>query len=102
MLANSESMMHSLARDGSSLWSPTVQPLSPPSDTETTRVLLHQLNNQLALAMGYAELLAMDPRLPEPLQAMVQEALRGAEEAALSARQIQALTRASGDQPRRG
>jgi len=37
----------------------------------------HQLNNQLALTTGYAELLALDPRLPAELQDAAHEALAG-------------------------
>ena len=37
----------------------------------------HELNNQLALTTGYAELLAQDPRLPADLQDAAREALVG-------------------------
>lgn len=37
----------------------------------------HDLNNQLALTTGYAELLAQDPRLPRDLQDAAREALVG-------------------------
>jgi PAS domain S-box-containing protein len=37
----------------------------------------HELNNQLALTTGYAELLAQDPRLPADLQEAAREALGG-------------------------
>jgi PAS domain S-box-containing protein len=37
----------------------------------------HDLNNQLALTTGYAELLAQDPRLPPDLQDAAREALVG-------------------------
>jgi len=37
----------------------------------------HELNNQLALTTGYAELLAQDPRLPADLQDAAREALAG-------------------------
>jgi len=37
----------------------------------------HELSNHLALTMGYAELLADDPRLPQDLQDATREALAG-------------------------
>ena len=37
----------------------------------------HQLNNQLALITGYAEILAQDPRLPADLREAAREALAG-------------------------
>ena len=37
----------------------------------------HELNNQLALTTGYAELLADNPRLPADLQDAAREALVG-------------------------
>ncbi|MBA2447781.1 MAG: hypothetical protein H0V51_07130 [Chloroflexi bacterium] len=40
------------------------------------------MNNQLALSVGYGELLTRSPRLPDDLRLQAEEALRGAEEAA--------------------
>ena len=42
------------------------------------RTLQHELNNQLTLTAGYAELVAADPELPGHLQPMASCALRGA------------------------
>jgi GAF domain-containing protein len=46
------------------------------------RTAAHHINNQLALTVGYAELLARHPKLPAELKRMADEALRGAQEAA--------------------
>ena len=40
------------------------------------------MNNQLALSIGYGELLTRSPRLPDDLRLQAEQALRGAEEAA--------------------
>jgi CheY-like chemotaxis protein len=46
------------------------------------RTAQHELNNLLALTVGYAELISIDPRLPPHLHPLASEALRGAQEAA--------------------
>ncbi len=51
------------------------------------------MNNQLALTIGYAELLATDPRLPAELREMAQEAQRGAEQAAETLARLQRMVR---------
>ncbi len=57
------------------------------------RTAQHELNNQLALTVGYAELLARNPGLPPDARALAEEALRGAQEAARSLDALQRLTR---------
>src|SRR5919202_231005 len=44
------------------------------------RTLEHHLTNNLTLTIGYAELLAEDPELPERLQEMAREILENAQE----------------------
>ncbi len=46
------------------------------------RTAAHLLNNQLAMTVGYADLLASDERLPADARAAAREALHGAESAA--------------------
>lgn len=46
------------------------------------RTMQHELNNRLALTVGYADVIAGDPRLPADLQEPAREALRGALESA--------------------
>ncbi len=57
------------------------------------RTAAHHMNNQLALTIGYAELLATDPRLPAELREMAQEAQRGAEQAAETLARLQRMVR---------
>jgi PAS domain S-box-containing protein len=57
------------------------------------RTAQHALNNQLALTVGYADLLAADPRLPPELREMAGEALSGAQAAAATLEQLQCITR---------
>lgn len=57
------------------------------------RTAEHELNNRLALAVGYAELLAADPRLPEELREIAREAQRGAFEASRVVDQMARTTR---------
>lgn len=52
------------------------------------RTAEHLLNNQLSLTVGYTELLARDPRLPEDARALASEALHGATEAARTVQQF--------------
>jgi PAS domain S-box-containing protein len=56
------------------------------------RTLEHELNNQLALTVGYAELLSRDPRLHPELRSHAEEALRGALAAAGTLGRLQSLT----------
>ena len=48
---------------------------------EAARRLQHFMGNQLALTLGYVELLTLDTRLPPDLRERVDEALRGVVEA---------------------
>lgn len=57
------------------------------------RTAQHELNNRLALTVGWAELLATDPALTPRLQALAVEAQRGAERAAQVVDQLRQLTR---------
>jgi PAS domain S-box-containing protein len=57
------------------------------------RTAQHALNNQLALTVGYADVLAADPRLPPDLREVAHEALNGAQAAAGTVQQLQQITR---------
>jgi GAF domain-containing protein len=57
------------------------------------RTAQHALNNQLALTVGYADLLAADPRLPPKLRDVAGEALSSAQAAAATVEQLQCITR---------
>jgi PAS domain S-box-containing protein len=57
------------------------------------RTAQHALNNQLALTVGYADLLAADLRLPPDLREVAREALTGAQAAAATLQQLQRITR---------
>lgn len=57
------------------------------------RRLQHFLGNQLALTLGYVELLTFDPRLPPELRDRVDEALRGVIEATETLSKLRLLTR---------
>jgi hypothetical protein len=57
------------------------------------RRLQHFLGNQLALTLGYVELLTFDPRLPSELRDRVDEALRGVIEATETLSKLRLLTR---------
>lgn len=59
----------------------------------TARRLQHFLGNQLALTLGYVELLTFDPRLPEELRDRVDEALRGVLEATETLSRLRLVTR---------
>jgi signal transduction histidine kinase len=52
------------------------------------RTLEHHLTNNLTLAIGYAELLAEDPELPERLQEMAREILENAQACVEVVRQL--------------
>jgi hypothetical protein len=60
---------------------------------ETIRRLQHFLGNQLALTLGYVELMTIDPRLPPDLRERVDEALRGVVEATDTLSKLRALAR---------
>jgi hypothetical protein len=57
------------------------------------RHLQHYLGNQLALTLGYVELLTFDPRLPDELRDRVDEALRGVIEATETLSKLRLVTR---------
>lgn len=57
------------------------------------RTLEHELNNQLSLTVGYAELLANSSLLPPPLRPQAEEALRGARGAARTLARLHTVTR---------
>jgi len=56
------------------------------------RTMEHELNNKLAITVGYAEVLVRDTALPAPLQTAAGEALRGARDAAQIVTQLHAIT----------
>ncbi len=56
------------------------------------RTLEHELNNNLALTRGYAELLAASPALPEHLRESAREALSGADQASKLVEGLRRLT----------
>ncbi|GEM_PF-2276031 len=55
--------------------------------------MAHHLNNQLALTVGYGELLANDPRLPAELRRHAIEAMNGAQAASETLAKLQRITR---------
>lgn len=57
------------------------------------RTAAHELNNQLALTVGYSEMVARQPELSPRTQEMAREALRGAREAAATVVHLQQVTR---------
>lgn len=57
------------------------------------RRLQHFMGNQLALTLGYVELLTFDPRLPAELRDRVDEALRGVIEATETLSKLRLVTR---------
>lgn len=52
----------------------------------------HEVNNQLSLAIGYAEMLTVSERLPQDLRDMASEALRGAQGAANALEKLRKVT----------
>jgi signal transduction histidine kinase len=56
------------------------------------RTAQHELNNQLALAKGYAELLVGSPELPPELAEMAEEVMRAADDAARIIRQLRSVS----------
>ena len=57
------------------------------------RTLEHHLGNQLALTVGYVELLARHPQLDAELRPQAEEALRGALQAAETVHRLQQIAR---------
>jgi signal transduction histidine kinase len=53
----------------------------------------HEMNNQLGVTVGYAELLAHDPSLSPEQREMAQTALNGAERAAALLDRLRRVTR---------
>ncbi|MBI3966350.1 MAG: hypothetical protein HY329_12020 [Chloroflexi bacterium] len=58
----------------------------------SARTMPHHLNNQLTLAVGYGELVADDPRLPDDLHELANLALAGAEGAAATLARLRQVT----------
>jgi CheY-like chemotaxis protein len=56
------------------------------------RTAQHELNNQLALAKGYAEMLVGSPELPPQLAEMAEEVMRAADDAAKIIRQLRTVS----------
>lgn len=57
------------------------------------RTAQHELNNQLAVARGYAEMLVGSPDLPQHLAEMAEEVKSAADEAAHTVRQLRSISR---------
>jgi GAF domain-containing protein len=57
------------------------------------RTAQHHLNNQLAVTIGYADLLANDPRMPTDLRDYAAEILTSAQDAAETVDQLRRVTR---------
>jgi CheY-like chemotaxis protein len=57
------------------------------------RTAQHELNNQLAVARGYAEMLVGSPELPEHLHDMASEVMNAADDAANIVRQLRNISR---------
>jgi hypothetical protein len=55
------------------------------------RTLEHHLTNHLTLTVGYAELIAEDPELPERLRDMAQQVLESAQAAVESVRRMRQI-----------
>src|ERR1700693_1894486 len=55
------------------------------------RTLEHYLTNHLTLTVGYAELIAEDPELPERLREMAQQVLESAQAAVESVRRVRRI-----------
>ena len=58
----------------------------------TARTFEHELNTKLTASIGYAQLLARDPRLPEPLRVRADRAAEGSREAAGIIKRLLQLT----------
>jgi K+-sensing histidine kinase KdpD len=59
----------------------------------TARTVQHELNNQLAQVVGYADLLVSDPRLSGELEQLGQVVLDGAQRATATVERLQYVTR---------
>jgi signal transduction histidine kinase len=57
------------------------------------RTMQHEMNNQLGMTVGYAELLADDPSLSAEQREMARSALHGAEQAAALLDRLRSITR---------
>jgi len=57
------------------------------------RTIEHELGNKLALTLGWTELLAVHPTLPDALRPLAAEALDGAQQATTILQRLQALNR---------
>jgi CheY-like chemotaxis protein len=57
------------------------------------RTAQHELNNQLAVARGYAEMLVGSPDLPAHLAEMAEEVKNAADEAAATVRQLRSISK---------
>jgi DNA-binding response OmpR family regulator len=57
------------------------------------RTAQHELNNRLGVVLGYAEMLAEYPGLPEPMAELVSEIVSGAKELAVTVDQLRRVTR---------
>jgi hypothetical protein len=55
------------------------------------RTLEHHLTNHLTLTVGYAELIAEDPELPERLREMARQVLESAQAAVESVRRVRRI-----------
>ena len=58
----------------------------------TARTFEHELNTKLTASVGYAQLLARDPRLPEQLRVRAERAVEGSREAAAIIKRLLQLT----------
>ena len=59
------------------------------------RTLEHHLTNHLTMTVGYAELIAEDPELPERLREMAQQVLESAQAAVESVRRLRQVNSVS-------
>ncbi len=59
------------------------------------RTLEHHLTNHLTMTVGYAELIAEDPELPEHLRDMARQVLESAQAAVESVRQLRQVNSVS-------
>jgi signal transduction histidine kinase len=57
------------------------------------RTAQHELNNRLGVVLGYAEMLAEYPGLPQPMAELVSEIVSGAKDLAETVDQLRRVTR---------
>ncbi len=74
----------------------SLESASPDLALDAVRQGLHDLNNQLALVVGGAELLADTPALPDELRGLIAAVLDGAEQASRVAAHLQRIARGDG------